>query len=372
MSSLGYYVAGNNSIEIEVLKQECAEWSVQIGCHTDVLSDITNRQRPAVIFLRRSLQPKRLQLCSSYGGLLFLRSPDASGCSITVSLNNVVLTPTYNLADPYRVCAWEQKRKTADGLWADINSLYIAFNMPSSSVLIILANHDLRGTVPIRRDRVVADIQPVVGGMHAGYPIVTMMDVVNPSNRAFMLNIDYLKDKTIEPTPGLRWAMFHELGHNMQRDWWTFNGTREVTNNIFVLHALETICQVRPGFYAWADQQMSKAREYIKNGANFVKWREDPLLGLLIYTQLAQQFGWSNYKAVFRYYENNKPNLTNDQQKIDYWIVTFSQQVKKNLIPLFKFWGFPISASTVKTLSTLPTAVISDEIIQIDPKRYTL
>ena len=48
------------------------------------------------------------------------------------------------------------------------------------------------------------------------------MDVVDPSSRAFMLNAEYLKDKSIEPTPGgLRWGMFHELGHNMQRDWWS-------------------------------------------------------------------------------------------------------------------------------------------------------
>ena len=47
------------------------------------------------------------------------------------------------------------------------------------------------------------------------------MDVVNPTIRAFMFNTDYLKDKSVEPTPGLRWGMFHELGHHMQRDWWS-------------------------------------------------------------------------------------------------------------------------------------------------------
>ena len=143
-----------------------------------------------------------------------------------------------------------------------------------------------------------------------------------------------------------------------------------MTTNIFVLHALDTICQVRPGFYVWENQQILKTREYLKNGANFNRWREDPLLGLVIYTQLSREFGWDSYKAVFRQYENTKPNFANDQQKIDNWIVTFSQQVKKNLVPLFKFWGFPISPSTVNTLSTLTPAIISDEIIQIDPKRY--
>ena len=38
LSLLGYYVAANISIDIQVLKRECAsDWSIQIGCHTDHL-----------------------------------------------------------------------------------------------------------------------------------------------------------------------------------------------------------------------------------------------------------------------------------------------------------------------------------------------
>ena len=120
-------------------------------------------------------------MCSPYGGLLFLQSSINSECSITVSLKNVVLTPTYYLADPNRAGAWKQTRKTSEGLWADINGVYMVFNIPSSSVLnmtdiqmdnalrfwdsVILANHELRGTKPTRRERVVSDIQPVAGFM---------------------------------------------------------------------------------------------------------------------------------------------------------------------------------------------------------------
>jgi hypothetical protein len=43
---------------------------------------------------------------------------------------------------------------------------------------------------------------PVVGYMHSGYPIVTMLDVVDPQNNDFIFNMTTLK------TRGL-WGLFH-------------------------------------------------------------------------------------------------------------------------------------------------------------------
>ena len=143
-----------------------------------------------------------------------------------------------------------------------------------------------------------------------------------------------------------------------------------MTANIFTLHALDTVCHVRPGIHEWNEDAISSTRQYIENGTDFNRWKQDAFLALRIYTQLAREFGWESYKSVFRHYENTKPNLSNDQEKIDYWIKTFSQQVQQNLIPLFRFWGFPISQSTVDTLANLKLAIISDELIQIAPQRY--
>ena len=118
---------------------------------------------------------------SAFGGLLFLESPAGEGNSIMVSVHHVVLTPTYDLTDPNRAQAWEYKRTHAAGLWADLAGRYIVFNLPSKSVLhldsaqldralrfwdsIILAHHDLRGTKPASRERIVCDEQPSVGYM---------------------------------------------------------------------------------------------------------------------------------------------------------------------------------------------------------------
>jgi hypothetical protein len=118
---------------------------------------------------------------SAFGGLLFLQSPEGESSSIRVNIHHVVLTPTYDLTDPNRAELWEYKRSDAEGLWADIAGQYIVFNVPSKSVVhlqsaqldralqfwdsIVLAHHDLRGTTPIHRERIVCDEQPSAGYM---------------------------------------------------------------------------------------------------------------------------------------------------------------------------------------------------------------
>ena len=120
-------------------------------------------------------------MSSAFGGLLFLQSPDSDSSSITINLRHVVLTPTYDINDPNRAELWEYKRLNASGLWADIAGQYIVFNLPSKSVAhlksaqldktlqfwdaIVLAHHDLRGTKPTHRERIVCDEQPSAGYM---------------------------------------------------------------------------------------------------------------------------------------------------------------------------------------------------------------
>jgi hypothetical protein len=118
---------------------------------------------------------------SAFGGLLFLQSPEGESSSITLHLHHVVLTPTYDITDPNRAQLWQYRCHNAPGLWADIAGQYIVFNLPTKSVIhlnnnqldralkfwdsIILAHHDLRGTKPIHRERIVCDEQPSAGYM---------------------------------------------------------------------------------------------------------------------------------------------------------------------------------------------------------------
>ncbi|CAF3443400.1 unnamed protein product [Rotaria socialis] len=378
----GYYAVAGIPIQIDVL--ECMGamgWSIRIGCHSDHLENCEELRRWSCISINKPLVGNSIQMSSAFGGLIFLQSPNGESNSITVRLHHVVLTLTYDSMDPNRVANWQHRRHHARGLWADIAGQHIVLNLPSKSLRhlkstqldevllfwdsVVLAHHELRGTKPKHRERIVCDEQPSAGYMHSGYPIVTHMDVTDPQSDKFLFNIHVLKKKGW-------WGVFHELGHNMQRDWWTFDGTGEVTVNIFTLHAMNIICHIQPWIHPWLEEQESNTRIYIENGCNFDEWKDDPGIGLIIYAQLAREYGWETYKQVFRQYEQTQPYLDSNQEKMDHWIEIFSRQVGYNLIPLFKFWGFPVSKSTVEVLHGLDVPKITDKFIEIAPERYRI
>ncbi|CAF3004510.1 unnamed protein product [Rotaria sp. Silwood2] len=378
----GYYVAAGIPIQIDILEQKGPTgWSARIGCHSDDLGSCDELRRWPCISICKPLSNKTTKMSSAFGGLLFFQNSNNESSSITVNLHHVVLTPTYDLTDQNRAELWKYRCSNASGLWADISGRYIAFNLPSKSVVhlkpaeldraiqfwdsIILAHHELRGTKPTHRERIVCDEQPSAGYMHSGYPVVTHMDISYPNSDDFIFNSEKLEKKGA-------WGLFHELGHNMQQGWWTFDGTGEVTVNIFTLHGMDKVCHLEPWIHSWLKDQMSSTKTYIEKGSNFNEWKEKPGVALFIYAQLAREYGWQSYKDVFRKYEQIQPTLNSDQEKMDYWITTFSRQVDHNLAPLFKFWGFPISKSTIDDLKKLPIPQIFDEFIQIAPERYSI
>ena len=135
---------------------------------------------------------------------------------------------------------------------------------------------------------------------------------------------------------------------------------------------MDTVCHLKPWIHEWLKNQMSDAQKYLSSGANFNQWKEKAGVALFIYAQLAREYGWESYKSIFRKYNQLKPQLKSDQETMDYWIVIFSEHVKHNLVPLFKFWDFPISQSTIDKLANLPIPSINDEIIQLAPERYKI
>ena len=84
---------------------------------------------------------------------------------------------------------------------------------------IVLAYHTLRGTDPskYRKPCAVADIDPVVGYMHSGFPLVTKLDVADLKNPNFLFNYEKIIKKG-------DWGYFHEMGHNLQRNLRTYKG----------------------------------------------------------------------------------------------------------------------------------------------------
>ena len=255
---------------------------------------------------------------------------------------------------------WVQVRGRP-GPWAELASDSVILTIPTSVartvdnptaimehwMKVLAADADLAG-IPAKRmrpERYVADVQISVGYMHSGYPIMTHLDAAT-----FMTNFDGLKEHG--------WGPYHEMGHNHQVGMWTFEGTTEVTCNLFTLYVLETVCGVKDAEKGRVlNEDGTRARlRYLAEGAKFEKWKSDPFLALQMYAMIKREFGWGAYKKVFAEYRDLKASERpkGDEQERDQWMVRMSRAVGRNLGPFFERWGVPTTQGARDSVKELP------------------
>ncbi|VDI65313.1 Hypothetical predicted protein [Mytilus galloprovincialis] len=388
LHSTGCYLPAGIVMEVSWSKSK-NPWDIIIGIHGDELHDTNSElKRWPKIRIEKELKSDKfgtlpsmpLKICSPFGGLVYLQSPNSTKDIIQLKLHNVVAAPmfTYKTAKN-----WESVERNKPGLWCDIIGDKITLTLPSTSVRhlsdptmtvkvwdsVVSAHMDLLGKDPSdgRGEWVVTDEQPSTGYMHSGYPIVTNLDVADPNkinDDCFLLSRDHILN--VHNGKG-SWGMFHELGHNFQDYAWTWDGTIEVTCNVFTLHAMDVICNIRPWDHLWVRDQFEDARTYLREEAKYDTWCDSPGVALLVYAQLARDFGWTAYKSVFRTYnkfpEDKRPST--QQEKENMWVQTLSNVVKRNLSPVFEFWGWPIQLYAIdelnKFLPYLPDDVTTRE-----------
>ncbi|ELU05583.1 hypothetical protein CAPTEDRAFT_195748 [Capitella teleta] len=367
------YLPAGETLEIEIHEgsTDPQKWKVWIGAHSDDLVRSSQWKRLPKVHIKQRLSEDTNVIFSPYGGNVYFESPDEES-QLDVTVSNVVESPCYT-------DHWIGQRD-APGLWADLAGRHIMITLPSSSIKdlvdpsevlafwdsVVAAHHVVRTTdvSSHRKQWIVCDVQPVVGYMHSGYPIVTHMDVADPTSDQFLLNHDKLKAEG-------NWGLYHELGHNMQRLEWTFQGTSEVTVNVFTLHAMDVVNGVKPWIHPWLNNQMNAIKRYLMAGADFTTWKKEPGIALGIYAQLAHHLGWGTYKAVFRKYEvmSNEQKPKTDDEKIRLWITTFAECCGQNLCALFRFWGFTIPNDLQRNLAELPLFLPMDEMTLFVPER---
>ena len=349
-------------------------WKAILGAHTDCLTDNVCRRWPRIFKEIELEECKTYELTHPFGGSIYLLSPDDDDAEIKANIDDVVLCPRYDIKKPH---LWEET-KHEPGLWADLSGKYTVFTFPSKSVTrlhdpklvlelydrLLECYHDLKGTDidEHRKMWVVSDEQPSAGYMHAGYPIVTHLDVTQPDSENFLLNYKSFLE-------GKFWGIFHEMGHNMQEAAWTFEGTSEVTVNIFTLYGMHKVCKQPTLTHPWLKNNISATKQYLQQGANFEVWQSKPGVALFVYAQLAYHFSWDSYKAVFRVYNDLTSNPSSLQEAIDLWFVTFSKQVEKDLSPWTDFWGIPFSETARKQLIGFPSFLPNDAVFELDVSR---
>ncbi|MDX2130707.1 MAG: M60 family metallopeptidase [Planctomycetota bacterium] len=359
--STGLYAAPGDVVRVGV-STPAPGVRVRIGCHTDHLWHHDAWRRVPDISRVFALTGPSTRVASAFGGLVYIETPGRGGKTLDIEIVGAVAAPRF-VRGQTTPAEWEALRERPgawDAPWGELESSKVILSVPSAALRAIddpealmafwdaiSDAHATLATIPLdppRPHRFVPDIQISAGYMHSGYPIMTHLDAVD--------------DMTVLAT--LRagsWGLLHELGHNHQEGDWTFEGTGEVTCNLFALHAIDTICappaasRGHPG----VDAPPALA-QHLAAGAPFEKWKADPFLALHMYVQLERAFGWDTFKAVFAAYRalprDERPR--SEMDKRDQWMVRFSRACGRNLGPFFQAWGVPTSDAARASIADLP------------------
>ncbi|MGF7232016.1 M60 family metallopeptidase, partial [Arachidicoccus sp.] len=271
---------------------------------------------------------------------------------------------------------WQTQLKNNRAPWGELASDRIIITLPDSVLqkvirpdsvmklwnLIIGAEMDLAqvDTPFYRPQRLVIDEHIGGGFMHSGYPIMVHH---SPTKHMYSEDIVANPEKLLIPTKGgANWGFFHEIGHNMQNLDWVFDGTTEVSNNLFSLYCFDRLMGGQDDAHSGVSSKNTQTmmKKYFADGADYAKWKSDPFLGLVLFRQLQEGFGWESFKTFFRGYHDlaakypNHEYAKTDQQKRDLWIINFSKIVGRNLAPFFEKWGIPVSEDAKQRVSSLP------------------
>ena len=361
--STGAYARPGAKIELQLPTEALGRgFGLRIGCHTDGLWHHDEWKRVPEITVEVPASEKSTLAANPFGGPIYVVVPE--GCTagrVRVQIRGGVPAPRFLLGET-SLAEWRETQRARPAPWAELGSRKLWISVPSSAVRALEdpealmrfwdaaldAQAELVG-IPKERprpERFVADRQISAGYMHSGYPVMTHLDVIDAVvDREGLIRGEHI------------WGFVHELGHNLQRGEWTFDGTGEVTNNVIGLYSIERICQLPEGErgHPGVNEPPSLER-YIAGGAKFEQWKSDPFLALSMYVQVRDAFGWEPFQKAFASYlplgKDERP--ANDDEKRDMWLVRLSEATGKNLGPFFQVWGVPTSDKARKSVERLP------------------
>lgn len=363
--STGAYAAPGEVVTVTCPGGEKAGLRVRIGCHQDDLWALPEWKRAPAIDRSWALDGASVRIANAFGGPVYVEVPDGLKAGAKVTLAGVVEAPLFVLGATNDE-AWRAIRERP-APWAELVCDRVALSVPTSVarkidnptaimehwVRVMDAVADLAGRPRERKrpERYVADVQISAGYMHSGYPIMTHLDAAS-----FMTDLKGLTDQG--------WGPYHEMGHNHQDGMWTFDGTTEVTCNLFTVYVLETVCGVEHAETTRVlnDEGTRKRVKHLAEGARFEKWKSDPFLALQMYAMVKREFGWAPFKAVFAEYRDlpRAQRPKGDDEKRDQWMQRLSRAVGRNLGPFFEAWGVPTSEGAREAVAGLPVWLPTD------------
>jgi hypothetical protein len=352
---------------------------VRIGLHSTRLSldKFPALKRFSSVSRIFDLKAVETKVANAFGGLIYLEMPNPSDPFLNVKKGDMEnLVGTYPIPDPEwqsvvisggvrapryvrgetSLKKWRESLRKLPGPWAELETDKVVFTLPSSMIReleapnrvmakwdeVMDAMADLAGR-PHQRPvamRFMLDAHVNFGAAFAGYPINAPYGWADPI-----------------VTGKADWGHVHELGHMHQKKDWTYQGTGEVTVNLFSLYALEKVygepleraepARVQGLVDAWFKKPTAE-RNWMKGGGAWDK--------LAFYQLLIGEFGWAPFIKVFTDYRQIPldKKLQADQNRAGDFMARFSREVGKNLEPYFRVWGVQLNPEYRAQVQGLP------------------
>ena len=379
--STGLYAQAGEYIEVTIPKELAGKGiDVQIGIHSDNLGEWVAateawRRMPLVV-KRTALTATITRVSSPFGGLIYLTAdPKSTSWEADITISHAITSPLYE-AGKTSLQEWQAQLQNNKAPWGELVNGNVIITIPDTVLqkvtdpekVMRLWNIIVTGEMELaqipqpyyRPQRLVVDEHIGGGFMHSGYPIM-----IHHSPSVGMLSADIIADPTkllVPSNGGANWGFFHEIGHNMQNQDWVFGGTTEVTCNLFSLYMFDRLLGGRDKAHSNISNEATQKemKKYFDGGADYEKWTSNPFLGLILFRQLQEGFGWESFKTFFRKLQElalQDPEgkyAATDQQKKDLWGKYFSLATGRNVVPFFEKWGITISKETAAEVASLP------------------
>lgn len=151
------------------------------------------------------------------------------------------------------------------------------------------------------------------------------------------------------------WGPWHELGH-LHQQIWTWPAITEVTVNIFSREVqrrftpaenrlvTDKVWERVPGYLAKADKDFNSDASV---GTEYLWVR------LCMFEQLRLAFGDNFYPRLLKKVREDKPALSSDGQKMDYFMKLACEISGRDLSDYFKKWGLNTSSSVYSTMANM-------------------
>ena len=372
--STGLYLPPGELVEVRIPEEVVnLGLRVQVSGHTDDLGHLDTWLRMPRVSRSFALDAVGIEVASPFGGALYvdvgsepLRAP-----SFEITFEGVVQAPFFILGKTTDE-EWLDELRKRPAPYAELVAPNLAISLPSRLIRDLEGLSDLMnfwdGAVALQdqvgmhahlrtnAERFNVDVQISAGWLHAGYPIQGPVAAANE-----LVDFQGLLERG-------SWGWLHELGHEAQRrpdkSWgwvnpYTFDGSVEVTVNIFTSYVFDQYGIPARGGWDWTGSQsevMRQALNGLRGGESYASVGVGVKLAMFL--QLRDSWGWEAFERLFQGYHDTLPaELPADEaQKRDQFLTRFCAVVGHDLSSFMgETWGLAFSREALDSVGHLPT-----------------